>query len=238
MPDWAQATLGHLGAHGVQVWGVADGTAWQHVLPGCRSVLVVGSGGTALWEDFLRWADEAPERAALDGPLDARVVDLLEQVPSSPSRRWVRCAADDGQDIDFRSLARDAGLGQPSRLGLLLHPTYGPWMALRAACFTQEALPPTGPALGPSPCEGCAAPCSAACPVGAVGPNGWAFAPCVGFQERDATCHGGCLARSACVVGREHAYGPTQHRYHQHPQGRRAVLDAITRAAPARGRSS
>lgn len=223
---------------GVNVWGVADGAAWQHILPGCQSVLVLASGGTTLWEGFLGWVHERPERAALAGPLDARIAEALERVAPDPSRRWMRCAANDGQQVDFRTLAKEAGLGDASRLGLLLHPTYGPWLALRAACFTTDPLPVTGPLTGPSPCDGCAAPCSQACPVGAISERGWSFAPCVGFQERDPTCHGGCLARSACVVGREHAYGVEQHRYHQHPAGRRALLDALRRAGPARDRSS
>lgn len=227
MPPWAQHGLSDFAPVGLNVWGVADGAPWQHVLPGCRSVLVIGSGGTTLWDGFLRSVAEQPARLELDGPLDARVVEAIAAVPADPSRLWIRCAADDGQHVDFRSLARDAGLGHPSRLGLLLHPTYGPWFALRAACFTTDALPVTGPLVTPTPCEGCAAPCTAACPVGAIGPGGWSFAPCVGFQERDPTCHGGCLARAACVVGREHAYGALQHRYHQHTAGRRAVLQAL-----------
>jgi hypothetical protein len=212
---------------GLNVWGVADGAPWQHVLPGCRAVLVVGSGGTTLWDGFLAWAAERPERLRGEGPLDTRVVEAIDAVPEAPSRRWIRCAADDGQAIDFRTLALQAGLGHPSRLGLLLHPTFGPWLALRAACFTLDPLPLTGPLTAAPPCEGCPAPCTSACPVGAIGPGGWSFAPCVGFQERDTTCHGGCLARAACVVGREHAYGARQHRYHQHPAGRRAVLDTL-----------
>lgn len=216
---------------------MADGAAWQHVQPGCRAVLVFGSGGTALWQVFTAWVAADPTRAALSSPLNQFVAESVAALPGDPARRWVRCADDDVM-VDFRTLAREAGLGHPSRLGLLLHPTYGPWLGLRAACFTTDPLPVTGALAGPAPCDGCPAPCEAACPAGAIGPDGWAFDPCLAWQRRETTCQGGCLARSACVAGTTHAYGSAQHRYHQHPPSRQAVLAALSPAGRGTDRSS
>ena len=37
-------------------------------------------------------------------------------------------------------LARAAGLAGPSFLGVVIHPVYGPWMALRAALLINQEL--------------------------------------------------------------------------------------------------
>jgi ubiquinone biosynthesis protein len=115
-------------------------------------------------------------------------------------RRWVRCADDVPDAPDFRALARAAGLGWASRLGLLLHPTFGPWIGLRAAVFVPERLAAT-PLSGPSPCADCPAPCVAACPAAAI-VDTWDAARCLPWQAARDTCHGGCLARSACPARR------------------------------------
>lgn len=127
----------------------------------------------------------------------------------------MRCAADAEPFVDFRVLGEQAGLGWRSRLGLLLHPVHGPWIALRAAAFVDVALEPTGPLPAPPPCASCAAPCAAACPAAALASGAWEPAPCFAWQaERDA-CRAGCGARSACPIGVGSRYGIHQHAYHQ-----------------------
>jgi hypothetical protein len=205
----------------VNVWGVADGRPYDHLLPGCRSVLVVGSGGATLWRGAVRRGQLGPH------PIDDWVRDHTP--PDHPGRRWIRCADDAEVFVDFRVLAHAAGLGHPGRIGLLLHPTYGPWWGLRAACFTTDALPVTGPLSTPSPCATCTGPCMTACPARAVEET-LDWAACGDWQRDHDSCHGGCLARAACPVGSSHAYGPAQHRYHHHHPSRpetwaRAVRD-------------
>ena len=91
-----------------------------------------------------------------------------------PPRRAARAAAAralfaferrGGVYADFVELGRLAGLGAPSRLRLLLHPLYGPWMSLRAIVLTraQWEIGAAGP-LGFDPCRDCPAPCEAAGP--------------------------------------------------------------------------
>lgn len=226
-PAWLQQAQDRLVPMGLNAWGIADGAPWTHVLPGCRAVVVVGSGGPALWTAFVDAVRVAPELATVPDPLDTFVRCAVDALPAAPNRRWVRCAGDADLHVDFRTLAVAAGLGHPSRLGLVLHPTFGPWLGLRAACFVTDALAPTGPLPAPRPCDGCTAPCAAACPVGAVqgrGPDRFDWQASAAFQATDPTCHGGCLARSACPVGAVHAYPPDAHRYHQHAASRRAVL--------------
>ncbi len=212
-PAWLEQARAALDVVGVNLCGTASGAAWQPLWPGCRSVVVFGSTGPALWERALELPSDEPD------PVDAVVRTVVDAFPGDPSRRWVRCASDADTHPDFRTLGQQAGVGWSSRLGLLIHPTYGPWLGLRAACFTTEALEVDGPLPGPGPCFGCAAPCAAACPATALAPD-WKAERCLPHRRNTTDCDAGCDARSACVIGRSHAYGATQHRYHHHPPSR------------------
>lgn len=210
---------------GVDLRGVADGRAFDHLLPGCRSVVVFGNGGAALWDSMVE-AIRADNRLLVgtDHPLDDHVQRTLDAAPPSASRRWIRCAATEPVMVDFRSLAVAAGLGHASRMGLLIHPDFGLWNGLRAACFTTEELPVTGPLPGPNPCDGCPAPCADACPGGAFPIHDWDPRVCASFHVASPTCRGSCASRRACPVGADHAYGPLQERYHSWRQAGRVQL--------------
>lgn len=218
---------------GLNLFAVASAAAWDAVatparttaalLPGARSVVVFGSGGPALWDAMLADLRAHPQRLAEEEhPLDAfvrRALDAadaaLDADPRSAGvpRRWFRAAADETVHVDFRLLASVAGLGTRSRLGLLMHPTYGPWLGLRAACFLAADLAPTAPHAD-SPCDTCAAPCVAACP-GAAFPGGdWSVDACSAFNQASTDCRAGCHARVACPVGAEHRYGADELLYH------------------------
>lgn len=212
---WLEAATERFEAVGIGVRGIAAAEGLDAVLPGARSVVVFASGGRRLWGHL---------DAAVPDPVDAVVHGVLDTLEPDASRRWVPCTDAADVHLDFQGLAIRAGLGQRGRIGLVLHPTYGPWLGLRAACLTTEALDPSPAA--PSPCAGCSAPCVAACPARAVDRTA-DWARCGAWQATATTCVDGCLARIACPVGAEHAYSGEQHRYHHHPPSRATVLDAL-----------
>jgi hypothetical protein len=157
--------------------------AWRSaaVLPDARAAIVVASGGRALWDAFSR----APEFAAAADPLDTYTRSVTEAAAAVLEPGACALFAFErrgGEYADFVELGRLAGLGAPSRLRLLLHPLYGPWMSLRAIVLTRAhwEIGAAGP-LGFDPCRDCPAPCEAAGPEPAA-------------------------RRRACVVGPEHAY--------------------------------
>ncbi len=235
-PEW-EARRRALAAVGLDTGGGADGAAWQHVLPGCRSVVVVASSGRALWNAFVADLRAHPEHLTGEAhPLDAFVVRSLARLDPEPDpeRRWVRCAAEPEMFVDFRPLAADAGLGWTSRVGLLLHPEAGLWISLRAACFTIEALPVSRALVGEGPCGDCPAPCEPACPGGAVGDDGWSVAACARFHQESRGCHGRCDARLACPVGAGHAHGLLQHHYHNARDTGRPLLARLLGAEDER----
>jgi hypothetical protein len=154
---------------------------------------MIASGGRSLWDAFAR----SPEFATSPDPLDAytrRVTGVaascLEQAGQA-SRVLFAFEQRGGVHADFVALGHLAGLGAPSRLGLLLHPVYGPWLSLRAVVLTradwERGRPPHGPD-GFDPCRGCPAPCAAVRP--------------------------GVAARRACVIGPEHAYSEAALAHH------------------------
>ncbi|MEL6348292.1 MAG: hypothetical protein AAFV53_34600 [Myxococcota bacterium] len=221
-----------LAAKGLNLIGIADGAPYQSLLAGCKAVVVVASGGGALWDAFLDDLRADPQRLfEEDHPLDRFVARTLQQADPTPpaSRRWIRCAADESVFIDFRKLALQAGLGWMSQLGVVLNPTFGPWMGLRAACLTTDALPIDGPLSAPAPCAACPDRCAAACPGGAFDAGRLRIRRCVAFRAASTTCAVRCDARRACPEGRAHAYGADALRYHMDPKGGREMLAQMLR---------
>jgi len=208
------------------------------LLRGARSVVVLGCGGRAFGEAFLgspeaRDAEHPIDRfsvrvvsgsaAALDegaapgegaAPDDGTALGgavasgegaVLGEASVQPIYYWEQRG---GAFVDFVALGRAAGLGVPGRLGLLLHPVYGPWLSLRAALVTSALLPPAKESSGFAPCTDCPAPCAEACPGDAVAAEGFDATACAETTRVSAGCVSRCAARHACVIGREHAYAP------------------------------
>jgi hypothetical protein len=232
-----------LAPHGLNLVGTAEIAAYDAAAPpawavgsrirDARTAVVIGSGGGAFWAAFRRHLDGAPAAADAPDPLDtftrrviaAAIAPLRDQLGAGA--RLVFPFESDGLPVSFMHLAECAGLGRASLLGVLVHPDYGPWLALRAAILLPFALTAPRPADGFDPCPTCIErPCIAACPVGAVGPAGWDVPRCIAHRASPADgCGTGCHARLACVYGREHHYPPDALAFHQRGAG-------AARAAP------
>jgi hypothetical protein len=141
-----RALVTKLGESGLNVAGVASPVRYDelarlelrsHALaPGTRSIIVIGSGGGALWNALIDAIRVDPTRLSAElHPLDAFVQRAIEEADGllgDGPRRWFFAAADASPALDFRVLGALAGLGARSRMGLLLHPEYGPWLGLRS----------------------------------------------------------------------------------------------------------
>ncbi|WP_168222916.1 ferredoxin [Oceanicola sp. D3] len=102
----------------------------------------------------------------------------------------------------FQSWAQATGRCWESPVRLLVHDRAGLWASFRGALRFSErlALPE---ATAPRPCEACDAPCLTACPVGALGPDGYDTAACHAYLNTPpgADCLSrGCKVRRACPV--------------------------------------
>lgn len=187
--------------------------AWhaRSLLASARTALVLAAGGRALFEAFAT----SPEARQPEEPLDAYTRRVVEEVADRLAGRALFAFERRGRAYaDFVALGRAAGLGAPSRLGLLLHPEFGPWMSIRAVVLTARELPETHPLAAFDPCRGCAAPCDRACRGAAVAGDRFDVAVCAATRRAEAACRLRCDARRACVVGAEHRYADVAEAHH------------------------
>jgi len=195
---------------------VADPWRSDVLRPGARSALVLGSGGRALWQAFVR----SPELGRAPDPLDAFCERVAEEAARLLEGRAV--LSHQARQVGFAdlvALAVAAGFGVPSRLAMLVHPEYGPWLSIRAVILTPRQLAATAPLGGFDPCNGCPAPCADACHGAAVAPQGFQIQRCAEARGREPACVARCDARRACVLGREHAYRPETEAHHMRLSG-------------------
>ena len=177
----------------------------------CRTVVVIGNVGGAMWGPFR--AAERPGPHPLDGWTRSTLQPIANEFgavyvhpsdePFAPFQRWAQRADDVWQ----------------SPIGLLVHPTYGLWHAYRGAFLFPQAvvgLPVVGERS--KPCVSCVdQPCRTTCPVGAFTPEGYDSETCAGHVrsgDEPLCLDDGCAARRACPVGVEFRYGPDQMRFH------------------------
>jgi hypothetical protein len=211
--------------------------AWRshRLLPGATSAVVIGSGGRLLQ----RRHRASGRGSSLDQFVSEAVARGCERLRACGWRASAFAYDEmrEGRCVDLVALARHAGLGGASRLGLLVHPDFGPWLSLRALVLTDRPLPGP-PRTDLAPCGGCPAPCADACPVSAPRPlpAGFDVRACGAQRSREGPCRLRCAARHACVLGRDHAYEPEAEARHM-----AAALPALLARAlepPQRGEES
>jgi len=216
-PSLSDAGFDAVGVLAAERYDALVAPAWRsrETLATAASAIVLGCGGPALFRAVKR----STEAHGAD-PVDT----FVRRVVGAACSQWRAAGAatvasfyDDRRDesfLDFTALAVAAGLGAPSRLGLLLHPRFGPWWSIRAVLLTERHCEPTAPVAG-EPCEGCPAPCASACPSERVFlPSGFERQACFEVRGERSDCRSHCAARRACVVGREHAYDLDAERHH------------------------
>ena len=195
------------------------------LLPQAKTIIVIGNGGGDFWHGFRAYREARPgspqDRAH---PLDDYTVETIETALTPrlqaagvtyrylyPFRFWT-------EPVSFMHLARAAGLAGPSILGVVIHPHYGPWMALRAALLIDQEASTPPQASGFDPCPTCQErACMKSCPANAIAPaTGWDIPGCVQHRlQVETDCVDYCGARYDCVYGREHRYPLDELQYHQ-----------------------
>jgi cyanocobalamin reductase (cyanide-eliminating) / alkylcobalamin dealkylase len=182
---------------------------------GSASHLAIVIGNTrALWPKFLCALRSEPELLAEPHPLhsytEQRISRAVSRLGQTVSVRWSH-AGGKGL-VAMQRLAQAAGLAYLAESQLSVHPTYGPWIALRAAL--SFALPgPPGPAPElRHPCADCGNRCRPA------------FERALRASQGSPGAAGGVTVepswllwlacRDACPTGREHRYDEAQIRYH------------------------
>ncbi|MGO4853822.1 ferredoxin [Phaeovulum sp. W22_SRMD_FR3] len=115
----------------------------------------------------------------------------------------------------FIGWALRSGRVWASPVSLLISAEMGLFTSFRGAVGLRLPLPAPEPRT--SPCTGCAAPCRSACPVSALGPEGYNVAAChdhLNTPEGNACLSAGCHARRACPFSETYGRLPEQSAWH------------------------
>ncbi|WP_010137522.1 hypothetical protein [Oceanicola sp. S124] len=185
---------------------------WPVLPQGTRSLLLLSPAQPAFWPGFTassEWRDGAAD------PMD----------------RWSRrvisdWAAEIGAEalfpfggppwLPFLGWAQASGAVHASPVGMLVHRGMGLFTSFRGALALSWEVTP--PAATPRPCDACAAPCTTACPVDALGgAEGYDVAACKAHLRRpegQGCLRGGCLARRSCPAATPGARLPAHSAYH------------------------
>jgi len=117
----------------------STGAFGDTTLTGPRSIVVIGNGGADFWRAFSRFADRNPGWRDRANPLDDFTREIIErEVVPIVRESGAQCLTvypfmSSGPTLNFIELAKLAGLGGASIIGVVVNPTYGPWIAFRAA---------------------------------------------------------------------------------------------------------
>jgi hypothetical protein len=218
---------------GLNLIGVTTVAAYDALVPeryrlggdgAVRAAIVIGNGGGAFWSSFRAHVAQHSGYDARPHPLDDFTSEIMhELVLPTAARLRVRARlrvpfGTSDPPLSFVHLAEAAGLGRRSILGVLIHPEFGPWIALRGALLIDEEASAPRPAAGFDPCPRCLdRPCVRACPGSAVTfTAGWDIPRCIGHrQANEGACADRCHARFECVYGRAYRYPADELAYHQ-----------------------
>jgi methylmalonic aciduria homocystinuria type C protein len=146
------------------------------------------------WPRFLAARRADAELSTCAHPIDRYLERTCTSLPGARCY-FAHHRYDDGY-VPIQRIAVAAGLGTLSRTNLVIHPTYGPWFALRAIVLT--AGTPISRVLPPAPCD-CAERCAAAFDRALEAQSSW---------------RAWLAVRDACCVGRGYRYDDDQLEYH------------------------
>lgn len=119
--------------------------------------------------------------------------------------------------LPFLRWAVESGQAWMSPVGLLVHERAGLFASLRGGIALRERLDLPEPSAT-RPCDSCAGqPCLAACPVGALGDEGYDVPRCREWLASPAGggCREqGCAVRRACPISESYGREPAQSAFH------------------------
>lgn len=200
-----------------------------------RLALLIGSS-RAFWQPFLAWLRADPTRLDLPDPIDRYVVEVLTDVLASCGvPHAVRFSFEaPPRRVAMQRLADVSGLAALTPAMLCVHPTFGPWIALRAAAVFDVAPPDEAVAGATLSCDDCAARCAPALERALAATAARSSATAAEIERRggDPVAPDWPLwlaVRDACPLGREHRYPEAYLRYVYTKD--RAVLRAAVAAA-------
>jgi len=194
-----------------------------------RSAILLATGGSTFWSQL-----SADERKGVH-PIDVATIRRIKAPIAKLKRVGGKVKAifpfrSSGRRVSFMKMGEMAGLGcSDTLLGILIHPTFGPWVSMRSLLLTNLVLTPDSHLSEFLPCAPCAKPCVSACPVSAFRTSGFEARLCGNHLTNSFSCDTGCLSRRACVYGRDHAYGEEEG-YHRQKMAKNSLVRYVLRS--------
>jgi methylmalonic aciduria homocystinuria type C protein len=177
------------------------------------SLAVLIGNSRALWPRLLDAMRADPEIHDDRDPVEAytvrRVQEAAGDLPVPHEIHWAHIVAP--RPVAIQRMAHVAGLAYLAPSNLSVHPTYGPWIALRAVIVADVAGPPDPQPVMASLCDDCERACLAAFRHAVAEPGDWRHWLAI---------------RDACPTGRAHRYDELQIVYH-YTKERRALRSAV-----------
>jgi len=144
-------------------WVNKDLPAEQRLAGGDDQLGILIGNTRALWAPFVAAVRAGGALAAAADPIDryceAVLGAALDEAGVVAAVRW---GHEPAPRLAIQRIAALAGLAPQSAVGLNVHPTYGPWFALRAVLVVDESGPSGAPPAVASPCVDCARTCGPA----------------------------------------------------------------------------
>ncbi len=188
------AMLGEAGldiAHAFDAHAMASVPGWEMLAGDPRLGILVGNT-RALWPPFTA-AMREPALAARPHPLE-HYVELAIDRAFPAARIYYSHRLYRGAFLPFQKLAVATGLAALSDGGLVIHPEYGPWLALRAVVVIEGQPVSRTPIAKPCACD---ARCAETLEIALAGGDWRAW----------------LAVRDSCTL-RKHRYDDDQIRYH------------------------
>ncbi|MEM7429974.1 MAG: hypothetical protein AAF441_28230 [Pseudomonadota bacterium] len=192
------------------VLGACAPGAGDPVPAGCKTLVLIGNAGPAMWRRFVR--ERAKPDTTMDSWTEGVLAELAHQLGCTVLFPFAK------PPLPFLTWAQKAKAGFVSPLGMNIHPDYGLWHAFRGALAVPAALDLPDPDGRPSPCDACTQrACLSTCPVGAFDGRSYDVDRCAAHiaTPAGADClNRGCRARLACPAGADYRYLPEQAHFH------------------------
>ncbi|CAN1542990.1 hypothetical protein MCELHM10_01843 [Paracoccaceae bacterium] len=178
---------------------------------GTRTLLMLGPAEPGFWPHLTtqpEWQDRQPD------PVDRWSRRVIGQMACDLGAKALFPFGGPPYHSFYRWALRTGQVWE-SPVRLLVHAGQGLMVSFRGALALKAMVEVPPPAQ--RPCDGCAAPCKAACPTGALTDAGYDLPRCHAFLDQPGgkdCMTGGCLVRRACPVSQAYARLPEQSAHH------------------------
>jgi len=192
-----------------------------HLLAGAKSVIIIGNYGPEMWEKLQSDIERNREfYDAINDPVDVFSSRAIESAVDELKQNGLNAVGvypwrqEAGGFLPFQAWGVACGMGAMGIIGVVIHPTYGPWNSFRGGIILDAPIEPDDALDDFNPCKKCEAPCMEACPAGAISRDGCNVQKCLGARLFDERCETVCAAREACVYGKDYRFHRDEITYH------------------------